>query len=106
MEEAAGTPPLEPVVAPLSTTGKEGWRLGVEVEEGQDLADEDHVIVRQDPEGWHGVAARGQIWEEDEEWKEAAAPTGAAAAAGAEVGHGRGSSEGCSKDLAVDVLQP
>jgi hypothetical protein len=53
-----------------------------------------------------GTEARGQIWEEDEEWKEAAAPTGAAAAAGAEVGHGRGSSEGCSKDLAVDVLQP
>ena len=41
MEEAAGTPPLEPVVAPLSTTGKEGWRRGAQVEEGEDLADED-----------------------------------------------------------------
>jgi hypothetical protein len=51
MEEAAGTPPLEPVVAPLSTTGKEGWRRGAKVEEGEDLADEDHVVVRQDPEG-------------------------------------------------------
>jgi hypothetical protein len=58
MEEVAGMPPLEPVIAPLSMMGKEGWQRGAEVEEGEDLADEDHVVVRQDPEGWHGVADR------------------------------------------------